>query len=179
MDREGWEQAALDALEEAGPDAIAIVPLAKALGVTRGSFYHHFDSREELVDAAVERWYAVHVTGVLDAVGAIADPRERLRQLLGRAVDKPPTILAQLLASPEPLVRAAVRRAAAERLAFLTRTYADLGLSPAAARDQALLAYAAYLGLAQLLQDQPDALATPRRKTAFAKHLQAQLIPAE
>ena len=177
LNREEWERAALAALEEAGPEAVAIVPLARALGVSRGSFYWHFETREELLAAAIDRWYREHVTAPLEALAGIADPRERLTALLHRAVDKPPTILAQLLASPEPVVRGAVGRAASERLAFLERAYAQLGMTPAVARDQAFLAYSAYLGLAQLLVDQPAAMATPRRRKAFARHLAEQLVP--
>ena len=45
-------RAAIDAFERSGPAGVAIVPLARQLGVTRGSFYWHFKSRDELLVAA-------------------------------------------------------------------------------------------------------------------------------
>ena len=40
-----WIEEGLRALAAGGPDAVRIDPLAKALGVTRGGFYWHFEDR--------------------------------------------------------------------------------------------------------------------------------------
>src|SRR3954466_3815006 len=97
LDRERWEQAALDALERGGLAAVAVEPLARELGVTKGSFYWHFDNRQELIDAALALWVRVHVDGPLHAWAAVEDPRERLMALIGRAGAKPPSIFIRLL----------------------------------------------------------------------------------
>ena len=47
--RERWIEAGLQALAAGGPDAVRIDPLAKALGVTRGGFYWHFENRDALL----------------------------------------------------------------------------------------------------------------------------------
>ncbi len=67
-----WVEAALDALVTDGIDAVQITVLARKLGVTRGSFYWHFDSREALLDALLAEWQARN-TGVM--VEAIADTK--------------------------------------------------------------------------------------------------------
>ena len=54
-----WAQAALDLISEQGVAAVAVEPLARRLGVTKGSFYWHFPSRDALLQAALERWEAV------------------------------------------------------------------------------------------------------------------------
>src|SRR5690606_7033358 len=51
-----WAQAALDVIAEQGVSAVAVEPLARRLGVTKGSFYWHFPSRDALLQAALERW---------------------------------------------------------------------------------------------------------------------------
>ena len=58
LDRNAWLDAALDALYEEGEVGVRVEPLARRLGVTKGSFYHHFRDREELVAAMVDRWRA-------------------------------------------------------------------------------------------------------------------------
>ena len=65
-----WIEAALKALVENGIEAVQITALSRRLGVTRGSFYWHFDSREGLLDALIAEWRA-RTTGVM--VEAIAD----------------------------------------------------------------------------------------------------------
>lgn len=177
LDRASWESAALRALEQGGPEAVAIVPLARALGVSRGSFYWHFESRDELLAAVLARWQREHVTDVLDELAAIEDPGRRLRVLLERAMAKTPSILAQLLASDEAAVRAVVGRSARLRIDFLARAYRELGLGRAQARSHALLAYAAYVGIAQVAGSDPELLAPAARRKAFGEFLAERLVP--
>jgi AcrR family transcriptional regulator len=175
LDRERWAAAALDALEAGGLSAVAVEPLARRLGVTKGSFYWHFKDRRALLDATVARWERLHVDGPLDAVAEIEDPRERLMALLGRARGKPPSIFIRMLdAVDDPAVAAAVTRAAQLRVDFLATAFRELGLSRARARRQALLAYSAYVGGAHLARDAPEVLGDPQ---ALARHLAEQLIP--
>lgn len=65
-----WVDAALETLIHEGIEAVQITVLARKLGVTRGSFYWHFDSRESLLDALLDEWRARN-TGVM--VEAIAN----------------------------------------------------------------------------------------------------------
>jgi AcrR family transcriptional regulator len=175
LDRERWEAAALDAFERGGAPALAVEPLARALGVTKGSFYWHFKNRQALLAAAVARWERLHVDAPLDALAKVDDPRKRLLALLGAASNKPPTIFMRMLeAVDEPVVAAAVHRAARLRVAFMEKAFRELGLSPVRARRQALLAYASYVGRAHLGRDAPDVLGDEK---ALSKHIAEQLIP--
>jgi AcrR family transcriptional regulator len=60
--------------------AVHIDDLAVGLGVTKGSFYWHFDSRDELIRSSLERWRAESLAR-LARVAHLADPRRRLRAL--------------------------------------------------------------------------------------------------
>ncbi len=178
LERDDWTRAGLDALERGGVEAVAVVPIARSLGVTRGSFYWHFESRDELLAGVLERWERLSTDEVLDALEAITDPRERLRALLARAADKAPSIFVRLLdaAEREPLVHATLERTQKRRLDVLTRACREAGLTPAEARRRALLCYAAYIGLARLIGDDDRAI-TPRERAAFSRHLAATLVP--
>ncbi|MDO8185654.1 helix-turn-helix domain-containing protein [Conexibacter sp. JD483] len=178
LDREAWIAAGLDALEEGGTDAVSASALAKRLGVTRGSFYWHFASRDELLRAVLERWERDHSDAVLDALAAVADPRERLRLLLDAATSKPPSLFIRLLAAQtrEPLAAEILNRSRGRRVDFLARAFRDTGLAPAAARRRALAVYAAYVGLAQLVSADETLLAG-RERSAFARELAAMLVP--
>ena len=178
LDREDWIATGLDAVESGGVEAVAVVPLARALGVTRGSFYWHFGSRDELLEAVLARWEDEHSAQTLLAASKIADPRERLREILARAVLKPPTYFARLLdaADREPLVAATLERSAKARLATLARAYRECGLPAAEARRSALLAYAAYVGLARMPLSGPGSLSA-RERRALADHVIATFVP--
>src|SRR5690606_21017046 len=58
LSADDWAEAALDLIAEQGVAAVAVEPLARRLGVTKGSFYWHFPSRDALLQAALERWEA-------------------------------------------------------------------------------------------------------------------------
>ena len=56
-----WIGAALNCLVSEGVEAIQITRLAKALGVTRGSFYWHFTDRQNLLDCVLDEWRAANL----------------------------------------------------------------------------------------------------------------------
>ena len=51
-----WLDAAYDILIHQGADAVRIQPLARAVGMSRPSFYWHFADRQALLDALVGKW---------------------------------------------------------------------------------------------------------------------------
>ncbi|HMO08356.1 MAG TPA: TetR/AcrR family transcriptional regulator [Paracoccaceae bacterium] len=56
--REGWLEAAYDALVREGVDGVKIMPLAERLKLSRTSFYWFFKDRGELLMALAEMWEA-------------------------------------------------------------------------------------------------------------------------
>lgn len=56
LNRDDWIQAAFNTLSESGVHAVRVETLAKRLGVTKGSFYWHFKSRQSLLEAVLEKW---------------------------------------------------------------------------------------------------------------------------
>ncbi|HKG04169.1 MAG TPA: TetR/AcrR family transcriptional regulator [Conexibacter sp.] len=80
--RSNWIDEGLRALAAGGPDAVRIEPLARALGVTKGGFYWHFDGRPALLDELLDTWERVSVDKVIERVeGEGGDARTKLRRL--------------------------------------------------------------------------------------------------
>lgn len=71
--REGWLEAGYRALIDSGIDAVKILPLARRLKLSRTSFYWFFDSREELLEALLERWEQTNTRAFVDATEAYAE----------------------------------------------------------------------------------------------------------
>jgi AcrR family transcriptional regulator len=184
LSRDDWVRVALDAIAENGLGAVAVEPLAARLGVTKGSFYSHFASRDELIEAALEDWEQSHARTGLERFGAIADPAERLRELLLAAItfsqSGAPSVHVSLLGElRDPRVRAAVARVTESRVSFLTRAYRELGLSPQRAADRARLFYATYLGLLQMAREAPDRTLAKREIGRFMAELSSALIRSD
>lgn len=51
-----WLSEAKKALISDGINGVKVDRLSKALGVTRGGFYHHFNNRADLLDGLLEEW---------------------------------------------------------------------------------------------------------------------------
>jgi AcrR family transcriptional regulator len=58
FNREAWLREALEVLSREGEGKLRIDTVCKALGVTKGSFYSHFNGREEFIQAMLEYWIA-------------------------------------------------------------------------------------------------------------------------
>jgi len=80
--REDWLRAARLALLHRGPDGVRVEPLARALGVTKGSFYWHFKDRGELMEALLREWE--DETRLLTDALASTDPRGAILAVIER-----------------------------------------------------------------------------------------------
>ena len=173
-----WEDAALAAIAARGLGALAIPDLARSLGVTKGSFYWHFRGIQELITAALRRWEQIDKES-LDEVRGIADPRARLTALFVESMEKREAhaLYVALAAAPSTEVAATIRRITERRLQFLIDAYRELGLPPNDAREQALLAYTAYVGALHLRQQRSPGLSAEKDLTAYVAHAVKTLIP--
>lgn len=129
MAREDWLALGLASLAETGPAALTVEALTNRAGRTRGSFYHHFDDREDFVDGVLNLWRRQTADIAASPGATLAD----LDLALERGVRK--------MAGAGSVVGAVD----AERVSRLRETHADPE-SPAAT-DYAQIAYAVFLGL--------------------------------
>jgi len=180
LSAEDWELAALEGIAEHGVGALAVEPLARELGVTKGSFYWHFRNREALLTAALERWERYGEAEIIVPIERMPDPRQRLPELFRRVAHELQThrVYAALLkALDDPRVVAVMARVSRRRMQFLTAIYREAGLQPLQALNRARLTYAAYVGFLQL----NFTLGLPRLNHEefddYVEHMIAVLIP--
>jgi AcrR family transcriptional regulator len=84
--RSGWIDEGLRALAAGGPDAVRIELLAKALGVSKGGFYWHFENRRMFLEELLDVWELRSLDEVIELVEAEGgDARARLRHLFALA----------------------------------------------------------------------------------------------
>lgn len=174
-----WAEAALQLIAEKGLGALTVGTLATRLGVTKGSFYWHFQGRSELLAAALAQWEERTTTEAMKGLDAVADYRRRLELMLD-AASRPPrsrSLYAALSeAAEDPIVRRVLNRVASARIAYLETCYSHLGFSPTLARSHAVFAYAAYRGLLQLAHEAPAAL--PTDWSLYPDVVRQALVPA-
>ena len=148
--REDWLRAGLRCLAREGVDGVRVEPLAKRLGVTKGSFYWHFADRAELLDALLEEWAETATAAVIAQAEAAGDAaRARLERLTAIAAEGFNAELELALhdwARREPAVAAAVDGVNARRMDYLRKLLREAGFDPAQTEARAFLLYSALLG---------------------------------
>ena len=177
-----WTEAALVALASDGLSSVAVEPLARRLGATKGSFYWHFADRAELIAATLQLWEQRATTETIARIQAICDPRERLEKLAAGAYAGAVTgnaYAALLAAASDVRVQKVLERVTRTQLAFLEELYGDLGLPPDRARRHARLAYALYLGMGELRHADPDSDLTGPELDAYLKLAVDTVIPRD
>jgi AcrR family transcriptional regulator len=178
---EDWEKEALELIAEQGVQALAVEPLARRMGITKGSFYWHFPGREALLDQALKRWEEHDARNLKTALGEFDDPRDRLVSFFRRVGKEKLTheVYSELCAAAgHPQVEPVLERVANRRMAQISAAFRELGMEPTAARHQARLTYSVYLGFLQLQRQHQTPSLSSEEFDAYIEHVIRTLIPA-
>ena len=176
-----WEREALEMIAERGITAMAVEPLARRMGITKGSFYWHFPNREALLEQALLRWEEHDSRNLNTALGAIAEPRERLISFFRRVGHEKLThevFSALCAAADHAQVEPVLERVADRRMHHIASAFEELGFEPEAASHRARLVYSVYLGFLQLQRQQQTPSQAGDEFEAYLEHVIATLIPA-
>jgi AcrR family transcriptional regulator len=180
LSAEQWAEAALDVMAAGGLEAVAVEPLAKVLGVTKGSFYWHFENREALIHAALDMWEKHETVDVIERAEQEGNPRERMHSLFRQVANtdlRSERLLLLLSATDHAAARACVQRVSEQWRTYVHDCYRALGLSESEARLWATFAYSTFMGTVRMRRDNPDALPAGPEFTQYLRFLIRSLIP--
>src|SRR5580704_3816817 len=134
-----WLDQGLRTLAGRGFTALKAEPLAKAMGVSRGSFYWHFADIGAFHAAILKYWREVAAEQIIADLEATSDHDSPLPRLLRRAFGTRPALenAVRTWASVDPAARAAVQAIDRRRLGYIETLFRHLGLSADVARARA------------------------------------------
>lgn len=148
--RQAWLEAGWAALEDAGPSGVRIEAIARELGLTKGSFYHHFKNKNALLDALLEGWRAHATEAVVERVLQAGGPYQQLRVLVHEAFAPIPFErlegVVRVWAASDPRARAVVDAVDARRLSFVQELFEACGLPETRARVRTHAFYRMIIG---------------------------------
>ena len=146
LSADDWIREGLKALAKSGFTALKADPLAKAMGVSRGSFYWHFTDLGAFHAAVLKRWREIAAEQIIADVEAAEDEplKALLRRSFGARLDLERAVRnwAAFDAAAQGAVRAIDRR----RLDYIEGLLGKLGLEAATAHARAQILYWAFLG---------------------------------
>jgi len=147
LDREAWLIRALEVLLHEGVQGVRVERLARDRGVTKGSFYWHFQDREDLLKAILDYWsdrYNAVITEDPefqqgDAAAALLSAMKRVRE---EGLDKYELAMRAWAAHDAAAARV-VRKAYARRKHFIRSCFERIGFrgTEAEIRTRLMLCY--------------------------------------
>lgn len=181
LSKSDWIDGAILFLSHHSVDSLRLDVLTREFGVTKGSFYWHFTSREDLLDAVLETWRQRHTREIaLWLQSEIGTPLGQLKRLLRISIsarfDVPGGPLELTLrdwARRDERVKAIIDTVDADRLNMLRDLYARAGLDADQAQAYAMMNMAFVIGGRMMLFELDPASVDRRRLLA-----ERLLIPA-
>jgi TetR/AcrR family transcriptional repressor of nem operon len=75
--------AAQELIQRRGANAMSYQDISKAVGIRKASIHHHFPTKDDLIEAVIER-YATYAFGLMDGIfRSKLDPAAKLRRYAG------------------------------------------------------------------------------------------------
>lgn len=160
LTREDWIAAARDALIKKSIDGVHVEVLAVQLGITKGSFYSHFASRQELLDAVLASWESTATTNVIARFDSdVKDAALRLRALYRLSQRKTPDtpggpleLAIRAWSRRDPAVRKVVQAVDKSRTHYIATLFEQIGYDQFEAHARAVLFYGYVAGRNILVQ---------------------------
>jgi AcrR family transcriptional regulator len=150
LTRDVWIAHGFDVLRNKGHEMLKAEPMAKSLGVSRGSFYWHFPSLGDFHAALLAAWRQQNTENIIAELQELPDPRAQLSTLLQRSIHTPQPLENGMRrwGGTNPEVAAALAQVDQLRTDYVTHLLVGLGVAQDAAQDRAILMTWAFIGRA-------------------------------
>lgn len=138
LTKDDWLGAAMELLRTRGIGGVRVLPLANELGVSRGSFYWHFEDRDDLLRSMLDWWDREMTDGVIQfANESRGSPRKRLMAVAEDVVrfnrNRYETAI-RSWAEGDKRAAKTLKRVVTKRLDYVTSLFREAGFPPADAR---------------------------------------------
>ncbi len=160
LNKKQWLIQGLEALRVYGLRGLGAEPLAKMIGVTKGSFYNHFKDRQELLNSLLDLWEIEVTVEIINHIARVpGGPKKRLLAMMEYVLkdkfDKYDPAM-RAWASHDEIAAEVVRRVDAERLSFITSLFNEAGFSDKQAEMRARVMYYYMIGEFSIMTDDLD-----------------------
>lgn len=152
LSKEDWLKEGFKVLSEFAQHKLRILYLCERLGVTRGSFYHHFESIEDYIEQLMQSWEQQNTLQLIELANTGEGPKERFQKLNEMVISLDQSIETAIRSWSlyHPSVGKSLQKVDDLRLKYLEGLFAQLGLGTEEAQHRATLEYAILIGIQQL-----------------------------
>jgi AcrR family transcriptional regulator len=155
LGKKDWLSAGFDILEKDGFTKVTIENLCGALGVTKGSFYHHFEHIGAYTVALMDFWLEENTLKVIQNVERSQADRNAAMLRMVAILRHRLELHIRAWSFSNPYVREVVAKADKLRLDYLTSLMLQAGNDHQTSREQAMLNIALMIGVQNIDPDMP------------------------
>ncbi|MFG6099661.1 TetR/AcrR family transcriptional regulator [Leptolyngbyaceae cyanobacterium CCMR0082] len=149
LTRQDWINQGLQTLAESGVEAVRVEPLAKCMGVTKGSFYWHFKNRDVFLEAILQEWVNGQTSRIIEQVETIGgDATTKLLYLFELAVQDDGRVenAIRAWATGDSKITTVLVEVDQQRLEYTKDLFLEVGFEPFEAMVRARMVYYALVG---------------------------------
>lgn len=149
LKRQDWLTIGLQVLAQKGIEAVRVEPLAKLMNVTKGSFYWHFQNREDLLNQMLQEWEIRETDNTIDRVEEMGgDATTKLLNLFLLASQDEGELEGAMRnwAANDTRTNNAIAGIDRRRIEYMENLFLQIGFSPVEARGRAKLGYYSWIG---------------------------------
>ena len=149
LTRQDWINQGLQVLAKSGVEAVRVEPLAKLMGVTKGSFYWHFKNRGDLLETIFQAWMKRQTYGIIEQVEELgSDATNKLLYLFELAVQDDGQVenAIRAWATHDAKIAKLLAQVDQRRLDYTKDLFLQIGFAPAEALVRARMVYYALVG---------------------------------
>jgi len=154
-DKEAWLREGILALAKVGPQSLTVEIMCQRMGVTKGSFYHHFKNRQDYVEEILKLWEEENTSRLISITETKHGTEAKLDALLKLVYEIPKDreIAIRALALYDPVARKHQERIDIERQAYLSNLNKAFFTDIKEAELLATIDYAWYLGIISIFPE--------------------------
>jgi AcrR family transcriptional regulator len=147
LSRRRWLEEGLALLEKAGAEALTIESLTNQLGVTKGSFYHHFTNYQDFKERLLEFWEEEGTLRIIQLAEQETSPPDKLARVMQASLHPSRLDVAlRAWALQDEQVRVHQQRIDQQRLAYLEAVVFATRADRIVAQQLARILYSLYVG---------------------------------
>ncbi|NEQ66636.1 MAG: TetR/AcrR family transcriptional regulator [Symploca sp. SIO2D2] len=149
LTRQDWIEQGLKTLAETGVETVRVEPLAKVMGVTKGSFYWHFKNRDDFLEAILQEWVKCQTNSIIEQVEALGgDATTKLLYLFELAIqdDGRAENAIRAWATSNAKITTVLAQVDQRRLNYTKDLFLEVGFAPFEAMVRARMVYYALVG---------------------------------
>ncbi|HYV93539.1 MAG TPA: TetR/AcrR family transcriptional regulator [Chitinophagales bacterium] len=149
ISKQEWIRKGLKVLSEDGYHAIRIDLLCAKFRITKGSFYHHFNSLEDYERKLLRYWEKETLNGLTKVLEEVESPQGKINRMVQWAFSVSGTLELSLRAWAlnNKLVEKLLISMELKRIKMVIDLYVEVGVPRKEARELAELGHAAWIGI--------------------------------